>query len=235
MKILPGNIQNVFHTIGNKITTGKSSSLMSRVLKSCHNIPDSEPHSQSECGSRMGKKFTRQKVIYYKSKIDWDVKVNKDKVNKEIGDFNLANKMQDGWFAKEAYQAMYGAIFGKCKDDFIEHAREKKIDLKGPEANKFYREIGLVAKEYGMDGKDNKIDNKNVVFTPTCVGANPFATAILSPVLKPVQNNSVRQQVTQYAEESLATQLRQIAVENKQKDPGEFSLELKTILMRTYS
>lgn len=154
----------------------------------------------------------------------------KSEIRNEIKKFDFEGKLKaDSEFMREAFQAMYGAVFGRALDSFVGNCAERGISQS--EKKECSVALGNIAKEFGMDGKE-----KNGVFEPACKGANVFVTMILTPIQKSYSAaySDNRSELTQYAEALVAEKLRGIALSQGEPDPKDFSLRLQNVLIENF-
>jgi SopE GEF domain len=151
-------------------------------------------------------------------------------IQEEIKKFNFEGTLKaDPVFMNQAFQIMYGAVFGRAQDSVTRNCAELKVSLS--EKKECSVELGSIAKEFGMDGQE-----KNGVFAPACIGASGFATMILTPIQKSYNAayNDNRSELTLYTEALVAEKLRSIALDQGRPDPKEFSLRLQNVLIEHF-
>ncbi|PHV12418.1 hypothetical protein [Chitinimonas sp. BJB300] len=152
-----------------------------------------------------------------------------DKVKKELDEIRNNENI-----IKQYYNAIYASIYSDVKD----RIGKSYVGTGMKTPNKAWEEIGLVAKEIGLDGgEETKIENnvETIIFTPKAAGANPLITQILTPVsmdkrygphmTRPEQQREYRE----YAKNLAIEQIRSFALQDGWPDPSEFEARLTEI------
>ncbi|WGL99786.1 hypothetical protein QE177_14830 (plasmid) [Arsenophonus sp. aPb] len=164
--------------------------------------------------------FFRQKVISNK-----DVRVY---ICKQIANLKvMKNGMSDKIYASQAIDSILASVYSEQKDKFCIN----RIKLEKTIPKDYLRDIGQVAKKYGLTG-----DEKNGIFQPSGIGANSFLNNVMSETQKKFASRMVNREQSMnfrnYAKQKIYDELADLCKVKGRIQPNDFRSKLEIIAIK---
>lgn len=197
-----------------KSTTNKFISHLVNKLKSIYNLVSNKVFDTTSARSRTTNNFYRQQPINIKSFI-----------NKQLAKLDIYSKgKNDRKYADQTIDSILSSVYSEQKDSYC--MNRTKTGNKIPAD--YLKEIGEIAKQHGLSGKENK-----GIFEPAGAGANPFLTAVMTPVVKrfgiKMSANLQNTRLTNYAKQKIYNEVAKLCSERSRIEPNEFSSQLNKV------
>lgn len=154
-----------------------------------------------------------------------DNKEIKSYINEQIEKLEISSQGEkDSKYAEQTIDSILASVYSQRKDAFC--MAQLNSQHKIPEG--YLREIGEVAQECGLTGVEDK-----GIFKPSGAGANPFLTAVMTPVKKKYAHRLLnRNQQTlflNYAKTKIYDEIGKLCDTYGRINPSDFNARLEGI------
>lgn len=197
-----------------KSTTTKFISHLVNKLKNIYNLVRNTVVNAVYGKSETTSNFKRQQPINIKSFI-----------NKQVAELDIYSKgKNDSKYADQTIDSILSSVYSERKDSYC--INQSKTGNKIPVG--YLQEIGQIAKQNGLSGEENK-----GIFEPAGAGANPFLTAVMTPIVKRfgirMGANLQSTRFNDYAKQKIYNEAAKLCSERGRIEPNEFSYQLNKI------
>lgn len=166
--------------------------------------------------------FYRQKVFSNK---DVRVCICKQISNLEV----MKNGMSDNIYASQAIDNILASVYSEQKDRFCIN----RIKLEKTIPNDYLRDIGQVAKKYGLTGNE-----ENGIFQPSGAGANSFLNNVMSETQKKFASRMVNckqsMNFRNYAKQKIYDEVAELCKAKDRIQPNDFRSKLEIVAIKYY-